>query len=279
MKRRIVNFKKLAIHVAVNGVVLSVVAYFLLMECGESLPARKYSLYTDSGAERRILDSALQTPVTTNLVPVVIYAVSGGKTNFSQCGAVYTNYSKGSNSIRLLSAAHLFFKRTNEVSFVVRRVTPIEEMPSWCISKIITAGAGWEDWIDLSESELIPIVGPTLPTISCEFALEINEFKLLSFDEINRGQQIVGPKTITSLITGESVILRAIAVEVARNSPYFIVDYQTFVGDSGNPFVGDDRALYFIGKGVVDIEPADRTRFDLKSDVPGLVIGPLRLIK
>ncbi|MSR79084.1 MAG: hypothetical protein EXS59_02990 [Candidatus Taylorbacteria bacterium] len=279
MKGRGINFGVLIIEVAVIVVGMVIIINYLIVDGGESAPLRHYSLYTDSPTEVRILDSAVERSLSTNLLPVAVYSVSEGKTNFSQCGAIYTNLSKGLESVRLLSTAHLFFKRTNKVSFVVRRITPIEETPSWCITRIITAGDGWADWIDLSECELGPIVGPTLPTIPCEFDLELSVFKIFSFDEINRGQQIVGPKTITSLITGESVVLRAIAVEVKRNSPYFLVDYQTFRGDSGGPFVGGDGALYFMGKEVLGIEPKDRTRFNLVSDVPGLVIGPVKIVR
>ena len=265
------------VHVAVNVVILSVVVYFLYVRDWSRNTYGGSTPITGSEAEKRILNSAVKTRVASNFCPVVIYSVENGRTNFSQCGVIYTNYTKGSGSVRLLSTAHLFFKRTNEVSFVVRSISPVSDSPEWCISKILRIGSDWETWLDLAECEISQIAEP-LPIVPCDFSLEVSELKLYTFQQIG-GAALIPRGAITSLVTGENFELKGIALETSRDSVYFLIDRPTDPGDSSTPFLGKDGELYFMGKNTLAISQSGRDAFKLVSHTPGLVIGPIKILR
>ena len=241
----------------------------------------KFPLYTNAFPDKHILEKARQTPVSSNLVPVLIYEVYQGKIRFGASGGCYTNL-QGNPSIRLLTMAHVFFERKEPVSFLLRRISPVEEKASWCVSKILVIGKDWGEELDLAECLVVPVTNSvSLPLIRCSYRTEKSVIgTAYTFEQLNAGNKKIPRKTVTSLVTGERFMPCGLVLEPNRGGVYYIIDTPLIPGESGTCFFDDDGALYF-GEGgtAFEVPPEQRKAFKLTSDLPGLVLGPLPMRK
>lgn len=229
---------------------------------------------TNSETERIVLQKALISPLITNLIPVIMYEVLDGKTNYGCIGTCYRMTNGGYNMITM---AHAFFSRPRDPAFVLRRLTPCEPTPTLCVYRILTNY--WQDAnLDLVECEVGPITGP-LPSIHCDVAQDpslLTHTKLFTFAQAKEGGLTnVADKVITSLISGERAALCGVVPEANLKSWYFLINYNARKGESGTCFVGEHKRLYFLGgaSGIPITQEITR-EFKLTVQSPATVLGP-----
>ncbi|MEA2715366.1 MAG: hypothetical protein QOG91_394 [Candidatus Parcubacteria bacterium] len=241
---------------------------------------KSLSLFTSDPAERRVISAAVQTPISEGACPVAIYEFRDGRHHWSGSGVCYSN---ANGATLLMTVAHIFVKRDQPASFVVRKLTPHETRPTWCMKRIIKAGKQWGKNTDVAACEVVPLTFP-LPQIRCDVDAAKADpalTRLYTFDEaIAIGLTNVGRKTLTSLVSGERVALCGIVPEPDFESWYYLTDSTIGFGDGGTPYIDEKGSLY-LAHGSVSSELSSETakQFKLTVRTPGLVLGPVGVRK
>lgn len=235
-------------------------------------------LYTPGPNEKRVLGKAALLRVSDKISPVAIYEVRNGMQAFVACGSYYTN---STGAELLLTVAHLFHKRDEPVAFMVRRLSPTEAKPSWCIKRIIKAGKQWGSNRDIAACELKPFAAP-LSLIKCEVDIDVSqplEATYYTFEEAwANGLTNVSKRIVTSLLSGEKIDLVGIARDADGINWYYVGDHALGDGESGIGFVDDEGALY-VGESasLTNVSPQIVRMYGLKQSIPSLFFGPVKV--
>ncbi|HTE48578.1 MAG TPA: hypothetical protein VK675_01560 [Candidatus Paceibacterota bacterium] len=232
--------------------------------------------YTNNFVEKLILRKAVRLPVSPGVFPVAIYEVGDKAQSFSSSGVCFTNSSGG---IMLLTVGSSFHRRSNPVSFVVRKLTPSEDKPSWCVKRIIKIGKQWGTDTDLALCEVVQFVLP-LPEIKCDADTRSDNPTLsraYTFEEAQTmGLKQAQKKKLISLVSGKSVNLMAIVPEEGTGVWYFLADCTILPGEGGTGFVDDAGKLYIAeGSAASNASPAMVKYFGFTTKLPSLIYGPV----
>jgi hypothetical protein len=237
-------------------------------------------MWTSDPTEKYIIGKAVQSPVSPDFSPVVIYEICDGKWYFGASGVCYSNADSG--TYRLITSGHVFFKRDRPTSFVLRKLTPCEAAPSWCIERVVTIGKQWGKNLDLAECDIKPI-SLLLPVISGDTNVNdvtrLTYTKVYTFDDVRpAGLTNVSRHAITSLLSKESVMLCGIIPEADFESWYYLADYKFIAGESGTGFIDGEGALY-LAEGAAEfvMDPPTMKVFGLTVRTPGVIFGPFRV--
>ncbi|MCR4328232.1 MAG: hypothetical protein NUV53_01810 [Patescibacteria group bacterium] len=271
MKKSGKTKRKLSIPLILILLILALVGIVFAI-LARHVPRDSKAPLTDSETERHVLNKAFATPLSTNLIPVIIYEVLDGKTNY---GCIGTCYPMTNGVYNMVTMSHAFFPRPRNPAFILRKLTPCEPMPTWCIYRILTNH--WKNSsIDLVECEVGPITG-ALPSIHCDVEQHQNQKSQLF--TLAQGRQVGITSVeggVTSIISGEHTDFYGIVAENSK-SWYFLINLSLMNGESGTCFIDRKGNLYF-GEGGSK-EPIEERIFQelkLSTYFPGLVLGPMK---